>query len=116
MDDKLIAEYSALCALKTSGQHEADLAAAVERLLRENAALRARAVPEVVWPEDPKGSANVGVFELEAVRICNADHDWRWYIYPGEETEEIGCGDADSLEDARRDCVAAFLRLIGCAS
>ena len=81
-------------------------------LQAEVEALRARAVPAVVWPEDQRLPAKIGRFELFVTRVNDANC-WDWYVYPGEDIEEMEGGDAGSLEDARRDCEAAFLRLVG---
>lgn len=93
-----------------------DMPNRIRALEAELAALRTRAVPAIVWPDDPREPAKAGCFELLVARICNEDRDWHWYVYPGEDLEEIEGGEADSLEDARRDCEAAFLRLVGCGS
>lgn len=85
-----------------------------EAILEAIAALRLRAVPAIVWPDDPRGPAKFGVFELFTSRICNAEQDWSWDIHPGDDAAEMTSGYADTLEDARRDCEAAFLRLVGC--
>ena len=91
-----------------------DMPNRIKALEAENVALRLRVVPAIVWPDDPREPAKFGVFELFASRICNAEQDWSWDIHPGDDAAEMTSGYADTLEDARRDCEAAFLRLVGC--
>lgn len=97
------------------------LIAEVRRLEAENAALRARAVPAVVWPEDPRESARVGDLELEVCQILNQppESSFHWAVRiwdAGEYADGLLVGAAPSLDLARSACEAAFLRLIGCAS
>jgi hypothetical protein len=82
----------------------------------ENAALRARAVPAIEWHKSPTKrdihNANVGRLLLTAWR--GLDGGYGWCIAHGHGFEDdIADGDADSIDDAKSKCEAAFLRLVG---
>lgn len=87
------------------------LLARVDALEAENAALRARAVPEVVWPE---GRVYVDVGELRLV--ARPDGEWWVEITTENDTEEMVSGHETSLELAQSACRSAFLRLVGVKS
>lgn len=84
------------------------LIAEIRRLEAENAALRARAVPEVVWPE---GRIYVDMGELRLV--ARPDGEWWVEITTENDTEEVVSGHEASLELAQSACRGAFLRLVG---
>lgn len=80
----------------------------IEQLEAENVALRARAVPEVVWPE---GRIYVDMGELRLV--ARPDGEWWVEITTENDTEEVVSGHEASLELAQSACKAAFLRFVG---
>lgn len=77
-------------------------------LQAENAALRARAVPEVVW-SDPTDITPARAKFGKLLLIAWEDGEWR--ILFGE--EQLVEGDTADLETAKSACVASFLRLVG---
>jgi len=86
------------------------------RLQAELTALRARAVPAIEWHKSPTKrdihNANVGRLLLTAWR--GLDGGYGWCIAHGHGFEDnIADGDADSIDDAKSKCEAAFLRLVG---
>ena len=85
-----------------------DLLARVEALQAENAALRARAVPEVVW-SDPTDITPARAKFGKLLLIAWEDGEWR--ILFGE--EQLVEGDTADLETAKVACVADVLRLVG---
>jgi hypothetical protein len=97
-----------------------ELAAENRALKAENAALRARAVPAIVWNRFPMASrAQVGAFRLtvEWLYQGNSTMRWRWWIDMGDTRvangSELGYA---TCEEAEGEAGAAFLRLVGCGN
>ena len=85
-----------------------ELLARVETLEAENAALRARAVPEVVWDGM---LAEVGGFILE---VRGGFVGWSWAIWRNGTIVSNGGGMTGGTEgQAKAHCESAFLRLVG---
>ena len=87
------------------------LVAEVRRLQAENAALRARAVPAVVWGEP--GEFDPAVATPGDFRLLAWD-DGTWRIVLGGHKIEKGMAEVQTLDAAKSGCEAAFLRLVGC--
>ena len=94
--------------VETDGIDPAAIVAEIRRLQADNAALRARAVPDVMWPE---GRIYVDMGELRLV--ARPDGEWWVEITTENDTEEVVSGHEASLELAQSACRGAFLRLVG---
>ena len=83
------------------------LIAEIRRLEAENAALRARAVPEVVWDGM---LAVAGGFILE---VRGGFVGWSWATWRNGAVVSNGGMTGGTEEQAKAHCEAAFLRLVG---
>ena len=92
--------------LKARGGGE--LRAKLDSLEAEIAALRARAVPEIVWNEN---TSKVGAFTLD---VPQAPGGWVWRIWwHGALVSSVGMT-GGTMDQAKANCEAAFLRMVGC--
>jgi hypothetical protein len=92
----------------------------LERLRAENAVLRARAVPHLDWKPIEGGFwCVVGSMVFNVQNTQQEGNFWRWTVHAEPDTEIIDiCASrrrkpCASPEEAKSQCEAAFLRLVG---